>query len=112
MRKKHGRLTRCPTCQTLLPAGRENGCAKCRTAETELNRSSSLDSSLKSSLTSERRRDFYERHKSIAVLMILIVFISPVFGVFLEGVPGLLLGAIVPIVAYYLLPYLVLRLVK
>jgi hypothetical protein len=44
--------------------------------------------------------------------MILIVFISPVFGVFLEGVPGLLLGAIVPIVAYYLLPYLVLRLVK
>ena len=81
-------------------------------AETKLNRSSSLDSSLKSSLTSERRRDFYERHKSIAVLMILIVFISPIFGVFLGGVTGLLLGAIVPIVAYYLLPYLVLRLVK
>ena len=104
--KKHGRLTRCPTCQGPLSAGHERVCSKGRKAETELNRSFSLDPSFKSSLTSERRRDFYERHKSIAVLMVLIVFISPILGVFLEGVPGLLVGAIVPIVGYYLLPYL------
>ena len=112
MAKKLGPLARCPICQASLAAGHYGVCSNCRTVETESNRSPSLDSSFKGLLTSERRRDFYERHKSIAVLMILIVFISPIFGVFLEGVPGLLLGAIVPIVGYYLLPYLVLRLVK
>jgi len=68
--------------------------------------------SFKGSLTSEGRREFYERHKPIAVLMVLIVFIAPILGVFLEGVPGLLLGASAPIVGYYLTPYLVLRLVR
>lgn len=68
--------------------------------------------SFKDSLTAERRRDFYERHKPIAVLMVLIVFSFPILGVFLKGVPGLLLGVIIPIVGYYLIPYVVLKLVR
>ena len=44
--------------------------------------------------------------------MVIIVFTSPILGVFLDGVPGLLLGAIAPIVGYYLIPYLVLRLAR
>jgi Protein of unknown function (DUF3040). len=71
-----------------------------------------MEPSFKDSLTGERRREFYERHKPLAVLMILIVFISPILGVFLKGVPGLLLGVIIPVAGYYLTPYVVVRLTR
>jgi hypothetical protein len=71
-----------------------------------------MDPSFKDSLKAERRREFYERHKPLATLMILIVFISPILGVFLKGVPGLLLGVIIPVAGYYLTPYVVLRLTR
>ncbi|HET7057527.1 MAG TPA: hypothetical protein VFI05_02270 [Nitrospiraceae bacterium] len=71
-----------------------------------------MERSFKDSLTAERRRDFYERHKPLAVLMVLIVFSCPILGVFLKGVPGLILGVVIPVVGYYLIPYVVLRLLR
>ena len=97
MAKKHSRLARCPACQASLPVSSHGHCPACGKRD---------------SLTGERRREFYEGHKPLAVLMILIVFISPILGVFLEGVPGLLFGVIIPVAGYYLTPYVVLRLTR
>jgi len=44
--------------------------------------------------------------------MVLIVFSCPILGVFLKGVPGLILGVVIPVVGYYLIPYVVLRLLR
>jgi hypothetical protein len=73
-----------------------------------MNRHSDL--SFTGSLQSEQRRNFYERHKPIAVLMILIVFLLPIVGVSVIGVPGAVLGVVISVVGYYLAPYVVLKL--
>lgn len=66
--------------------------------------------SFTTSLKSEQRRDFYERNKHIAVLMIFIVFLFPIIGVFVMGLSGAVLGLAISIVAYYVTPYAVLKL--
>jgi len=53
----------------------------------------------------ERRRAFYERHKSVAVVMILLVFLAPILGVFVDGVRGAVLGLAISVAAYYIAPY-------
>lgn len=62
------------------------------------------------SLKSGARTGFYERHKPIAVSMILIVFLLPIAGVFVLGLSGGVLGVIVSAAAYVLTPYVVLKL--
>ncbi|MEC4890476.1 MAG: hypothetical protein RI101_10490 [Nitrospira sp.] len=64
------------------------------------------DRSFAESLTSDRRRQFYEDHRSIAVLMILIVFLSPFAGLYVTGLFGAVLGLLSSIVAYYLTPFI------
>src|SRR2546430_10887 len=44
------------------------------------------------SLKSGQRRAFYERNKPIAVVLIVIVFVAPILGVFLNGLVGLFWG--------------------
>jgi hypothetical protein len=66
--------------------------------------------SFTSSLTSEQRKDFYERNKPIAVLMILIVFLLPIVGVFVRGLSGGILGLVASVLGYYLTPYAVMKL--
>jgi hypothetical protein len=112
MAKKHSRLARCPACQASLPVSSHGHCPACGKSATGPNRSVHIEPSFRDSLTGERRREFYEGQKPLAVLMILIVFISPILGVFLEGVPGLLFGVIIPVAGYYLTPYVVLRLTR
>jgi hypothetical protein len=73
-----------------------------------MNRDSEL--SFTDSFKSEQRRTFYEHHKPIAVLMILILFLFPIVGVFVMGAPGGLLGVVVSVLGYYLTPYVVLKL--
>ena len=62
------------------------------------------------SLKSAERTGFYERHKPIAVVMILIVFLLPIAGVFAVGLSGGVLGVIVSAAAYLLTPFIVLKL--
>ena len=112
MAKKHSLVARCHFCQASLPGGHHGVCPGCGKSTTGSNRSVSMEPSFKDSLTGERRREFYERHKSLAVLLVLIVFISPILGVFLKGVPGLLLGVIIPVAGYYFLPYVGSRLAR
>ncbi len=69
------------------------------------------DLSFTESLSSDRRRQFYEGHRSIALLMILIVFFSPFAGLYVTGLFGAVLGLLLSIAAYYLTPYIWLRLV-
>jgi hypothetical protein len=66
--------------------------------------------SFSDSLKEHQRREFYERHKSIAVVMIFVVFLLPFVGLFITGLFGALLGAVVSVMAYYLTPYAVLKL--
>jgi hypothetical protein len=62
------------------------------------------------SLKSDERTSFYERHKPIAVVMILVVFLLPIAGVFAVGLSGGVLGVIVSAAAYLLTPFIVLKL--
>ena len=65
--------------------------------------------SFSDSLTLARRTAFYERHKPIAVVMILLVFLLPFFGVFVRGLIGAAAGVMISVLCYYLTPYLVLK---
>ena len=62
------------------------------------------------SLKSDQRRDFYERHQSLAVVMILIVFLLPFAGLYVTGVFGAVLGVLISVAGYYLTPYAWLKL--
>jgi len=73
-----------------------------------MNRQSDL--SFAGSLQSEQRSHFYERHKPIAVAMILLVFLLPIAGVFVLGLSGGVLGVLVSAAVYLLTPYAVLKL--
>jgi hypothetical protein len=62
------------------------------------------------SLRSDQRRDFYERHKPIAIAMILIVFLLPFIGLWIMGFVGVALAVMVSALAYWLTPYVWLKL--
>ncbi|BCA56490.1 hypothetical protein W02_36300 [Nitrospira sp. KM1] len=63
------------------------------------------ETSLSDSLRSASRRNFYEQHQRLAVLMILIVFLSPFIGLYVTGLSGTVLGMLFSVAAYYLTPY-------
>ena len=62
------------------------------------------------SLKSDARMAFYEGHKPIAIVMILIVFLLPFVGLSIMGLFGAVLGVILSAAGYYLTPYVWLRL--
>lgn len=66
--------------------------------------------SFSESLTSARRMAFYENHKAVAVVMILIVFLLPFVGLFVRGLIGAVSSVLISVLCYYLTPYLVLTL--
>ena len=66
--------------------------------------------SFANSLKSDQRKGFYERNKPIAVVMILVVFLLPIVGVFVMGLPGAVLGVALSVFGYFLTPYAVLKL--
>ena len=62
------------------------------------------------SFQSDQRRNFYECHRSIAILMILIVFLLPFAGLYVTGLFGAVLGMLLSVTGYYLTPYIWLKL--
>ncbi len=64
------------------------------------------DPTLSDSLKSKHRQAFYEGHKNIALLMILVMFLFPLFGVYISGLLGAALGMCLSIGAYFLTPYI------
>ena len=62
------------------------------------------------SLTHVQRRAFYDHHQLLAVSMILIVLILPFVGLLVSGLFGVIAGALVSFAAYYLAPYVSLKL--
>lgn len=58
------------------------------------------------SLSAEARRRFYEGHRSLALFMILAVFVAPFAGLYVAGLLGVLIGGLVSAAAYVLIPYL------
>ena len=67
------------------------------------------DVSFAESLSSDHRRVFYERHRSLALYMILIVFLSPFAGLYVANLFGAALGVLLSFAAFYLTPYLWLK---
>jgi len=65
--------------------------------------------SLTESFNADFRRRFYEGHRSLALLMILIVFLSPFAGLYVASLPGAVIGVLISFVAYYVTPYLWLK---
>lgn len=109
MARKRDRPMVCPKCGTALPARRHGPCPNVRNHVTFATEDVHPDSSFRHSLESDTRKDFYERHKPTAVFMIFILFTFPIAGVFVGGLPGLLLGVASSVLGYYLLPYVVRR---
>lgn len=67
------------------------------------------DCSLTESFNADFRRRFYEGRRSLALLMILVVFLSPFAGLYVASLPGAVLGVLLSFVAYYLSPYVWLK---
>lgn len=68
------------------------------------------DMSFTESLHSDRRKSFYESHRSIAIGMILIVFLFPFAGLYVTGLFGAVLGVVLSVAAYGLTPYVWIKL--
>jgi len=66
--------------------------------------------SLSDSLKSHQRKAFYEGHKNIALIMILVMFLFPLFGVYISGLLGAALGMFLSIGVYFLTPYVTCKL--
>ena len=66
---------------------------------------SSLAMSFTDSLKSVERRAFYDEHQALAVMMILIVLLLPIVGLLVSGPSGVISGALLSFLAYYLAPY-------
>lgn len=66
--------------------------------------------SFSESLTGDCRRRFYEEHRSVAIAMILVVFVAPFAGLYVTGLLGVVLGVVLSVGAYYFIPYLWLKL--
>jgi hypothetical protein len=62
------------------------------------------------SLTHVQRRAFYAEHQLLAVWMIVIVLILPFVGLLVSGLFGVIAGALVSFGAFYLMPYVWLKL--
>ena len=58
------------------------------------------------SFSAEARRTFYEGHRSLALFMILIVFVAPFAGLYVAGLLGVVIGVLVSAAAYMLTPCL------
>jgi hypothetical protein len=71
---------------------------------------SPLIMSFTDSLKQSQRTAFYDRHRLLAVTMILIVLLLPFVGLLLNGLFGVISGALVSFVAYYLTPYVTVKL--
>lgn len=56
--------------------------------------------------SAEARRTFYEGHRSLALFMILIVFVAPFAGLYVAGLLGVVLGVLISGAAYVLTPCL------
>ncbi|MBK9308286.1 MAG: hypothetical protein IPM58_14675 [Nitrospira sp.] len=57
-------------------------------------------------MSAEGRRTFYERHRSLALFMILVVFAAPFAGLYVAGLFGAVVGVLASAAAYLLIPYL------
>jgi hypothetical protein len=68
--------------------------------------------SLGDSLKTDQRKAFYEARKDIALVMVLVVFLFPLFGVYVSGLLGAALAMLISIAAYFLTPYVTLKLGK
>ncbi|SLM49432.1 conserved protein of unknown function [Nitrospira japonica] len=67
------------------------------------------DPSFSESLSGDHRRVFYEGHRSIALFMILVVFLSPFAGLYVANLFGTVLGVILSVAAFYFTPYVWLK---
>jgi len=62
------------------------------------------------SLRQVLRRAGYDAHQRLAILMILVVLLLPFVGLLISGLFGVISGALISFVLYYLTPYVALKL--
>ncbi len=59
------------------------------------------------SMKEDQRRAFYERHRSVAAAMVLVVFLLPFVGLYVMGLFGAIVGFLLSVAAYFLTSYVV-----
>lgn len=64
---------------------------------------------LTESFNADFRHRFYEDRRSLALLMILIVFLAPFAGLYVASLPGAVIGVLLSFATYYLTPFLLSR---
>jgi hypothetical protein len=62
------------------------------------------------SLKHVERRAFYDAHQRLAVMMILVVLLLPFAGLLVNGLFGVISGALISFALYYVTPYVALKL--
>ena len=63
-------------------------------------------SSIADAFRGEYRQRFYEGHRSLALLLILMLLMAPFAGLYVTGLLGAILGMVSSVAAYYLVPLL------
>lgn len=94
----------CQRCGVSLPPTHTGPCPKCgkegKIVTVELKETLRV----KDFLSWERRREFFEKNLKIKWLIIVISFASPLLGLFLSGIVGLIIGFAFSILLYLLGP--------
>jgi uncharacterized membrane protein YvbJ len=101
--------TKCRHCGEPLSGSYTGPCPKCGKEGKAISVSITQSIAVSESIGWQTTKEFYEKnHKALAIVIIITVF-SPFIGLFIVGVPGVVLGFLFGVVAYFLGPKAVIK---
>lgn len=99
----------CDNCKLKLPDSYTGTCPKCghlgKTTVMQINDSLTISDSFSWKTTKE----FYEKNKPMLAIVIVLSIISPLVGVVLAGIPGIIVGFIISGLCYFLSPLAIIK---
>lgn len=99
----------CDNCKVKLPDAHSGVCPKCghlgKNTEIQINDSLAVSDSFSWRTT----REFYEKNKPILTVIVVLSIISPLVGVVLAGVPGIIVGFLISGFCYFLSPRAIIK---
>ncbi len=99
----------CNHCNINLPDTHTGACPKCGHIGKSTKMQISDKLSVSDSISWKTTKEFYEKNKSILTVIIVLSIISPLVGVVLAGVPGIIVGFIISGLCYFLSPLAIIK---
>jgi hypothetical protein len=99
----------CKWCGVALDATHIGPCPSCGKEGKDVKVHLSTVVTAKSSLSWEKRREYFESNKRIRNILINLTIISPFIGLVLKGLIGLFVGFAVSILLFFLGPYALMK---